>query len=309
MVIVDLTRLHYCLEYEYEQFKKIVIDKWKSIPELNSFVLYVIPQWFEGTFSNLQIFKTPPGFANTNNPMESFNKIIKSRFTNFEQHPLIAFILIVVEHLIPYYSENGKEFLFHRIPTKDVIKKAGMIDTSKFSLNDEVGCWKGKVHTHTINFELKSCSCRWFLAFAVCSHLISACDYYNQTLKGYTKPRIFVYNQKRGSKPKTIAISATAFASSPMPILLLPEIQENRQDLFLLNANNTPVPSLNVEPDPIPEPEPIVTDPSSSRITRSKVSSVKRLTKKATATKQLIRTPEKRKPGRPRKNTNALSIQ
>ncbi len=38
---------------------------------------------------------------------------------------------------------------------------------------------------------------------------------------------------------------------------------------------------LNVEPDPIPEPEPIITEASSSRITRSKVSSVKRLTKKA----------------------------
>jgi hypothetical protein len=69
------------------------------------------------------------------------------------------------------------------------------------------------------------------------------------------------------------------------------------------------VSSLNVEPDPIPEPEPIITEPSSSRITRSKVSSVKRLAKKAPAPKQLIRTPEKRKPGRPRKNTNALSIQ
>ena len=76
MILVDLTRLHYCLEYEYEPFKKIVLEKWNTYPELEAFVNYVVLQWFERMFSNWQIFKTPPGFANTNNPMEAFNKII-----------------------------------------------------------------------------------------------------------------------------------------------------------------------------------------------------------------------------------------
>ncbi len=60
MIIVDLTRLHYCLSYEFEPYKSIVIEKWKSIPELADFVSYVIPQWFEGTFTNWQIFLSPP---------------------------------------------------------------------------------------------------------------------------------------------------------------------------------------------------------------------------------------------------------
>ena len=94
MVLVDLTRLHYCLEFEYEQYKDIVIKKWKSHSELEEFVAYVIPQWFEGTFSNWQVFKSPPGFAATNNPLESFNKIIKARFTNYEEQPLYASILL-----------------------------------------------------------------------------------------------------------------------------------------------------------------------------------------------------------------------
>ena len=40
MMIVDLTKLHYCLSYDFEPFKSIFIEKWNSIPE-----------WFEGTFS------------------------------------------------------------------------------------------------------------------------------------------------------------------------------------------------------------------------------------------------------------------
>ena len=126
MVITDLTRLHYCLEYEYEPFKHIVLSKWRSHPELKDFVTYVIPQWFEGTFVNWQIFKSPPGFATTNNPMEAFNKIIKAQYTNYEEQPLLAFILIVVLHMIPFYSELGREFLFYRIPHKKTVAVASI---------------------------------------------------------------------------------------------------------------------------------------------------------------------------------------
>jgi len=122
MILVDLTRLHYCLEYEYEPFKQIVLEKWNTYPELEAFVNYVVPQWFEGIFSNWQIFKTPPGFANTNNPTEAFNKIIKAHFTNYEEHTLLNFIRIIVEYIIPFYSNNTREFIFNRVASKTVIK-------------------------------------------------------------------------------------------------------------------------------------------------------------------------------------------
>ncbi len=84
------------------------------------------------------------------------------------------------------------------------------------------------------------CMCWFHLIFNVKkSHLISACDHYNPTLKGYTKPRIFVYNQKRGRKPKTIAISATAFASNPMPILRLPKTFDEESSSSETTNQNT----------------------------------------------------------------------
>ena len=119
MILVDLTRLHYCLQYEFEIYKKIVLDKWSSYPELNAFVSYVVPQWFEGTFNNWQIF----------------------------------------------------------------IKLARSIDTTKFDMKGLNECLcKGSTHVHTVNFNMKSWTCRWFLAFAVCAHIISACDFYNREL-------------------------------------------------------------------------------------------------------------------------------
>lgn len=56
MILVDLTRLHYCLQYEYEPFKKIVLAKWANLPDLKEFMEYVVPQWFEGMFSNWHIW-------------------------------------------------------------------------------------------------------------------------------------------------------------------------------------------------------------------------------------------------------------
>ena len=50
----------------------------------------------------------------------------------------------------------------------------------------------GKTYTHTINFSFKSCTCRWFMALFVCSHLIAACDLFDQHLDGYTKKKNFV---------------------------------------------------------------------------------------------------------------------
>ena len=140
MVLTDLTRLHYCLEYEYEIYKKIVLEKWRSHPELKEFVTYVIPQWFEGTFVNWQIFKSPPGFATTNNPMESFNKIIKAQFTNYEEQPLLQFIHILIQHVIPFYIHIDKEFLFYRIPHKKTVTLARRLDTLKYTMKGFVEC-------------------------------------------------------------------------------------------------------------------------------------------------------------------------
>ena len=176
-------------------------------------------------------------------------------------------MIITVEHLIPFYSSNEKTFLLYRVPHKKTISYARQLDNMKFSMKDGGGVnecsYAGRVHVHTINFELLSCTCRWFLAFNVFSHLVAACDHYNYQLSGYTKPKAFVYRSRRGPKKKTMSITEAAFRSNPMPLI---DIPARREDLFI--NEDMRLPELNpryVSETPEftqPEPEPV-------RITRS----------------------------------------
>lgn len=326
MVLVDLTRLHYCLIHEFEPFKKIVLDKWKSMPDLADFVAYVVPQWFEGTFTNWQIFKSPPGFANTNNPLESFNKMIKAQFTNYDAQPILGFIYIVMNHLIPYYSINFKEFMFYRIPHKKTIKIAKSMNVQKFKMNSVVQCsYTGSTYTHTINFRYKSCTCRWFMAFTVCSHLVSACDLFEQELSGYTKKKTFVIRAKRGAKKAPLTFTERAFASNPMPIIAVPvsaPIVDERQSLFLIDSPSVPGnPSVNPSlleeivitvKKIVPVPE-IPTQAKAKRVYVKKVPAIE-----PRQSKRLQRDPvpvalhaqvSPKKRGRPRKTAKALSVE
>ena len=320
MVIVDLTRLHYCLAHEFELFKAIVIAKWRSYPELADFVVYVIPQWFEGMFTNWQIFRSPPGFANTNNPLESFNKIIKAQFTNYNEQPILMFISIVLNHLIPYFSLSDKIFLFYRVPHKIVKKLAKQLVVSRFSPKSVVECtYLGFQHTHTINFTYKSCTCRWFMAFTVCAHLIAACDLYDQHLDGYTKKKRFVARPRRGVPKQALTFTRVAFTSNPMPLIATPDmlpVEDDRQSLFLVGTNNMPgYPTINDQesaavhfvPPPPEEEVPRVKRKYTKKPT-STVRQSKRLQKEAIPAPSTSDAPAKRR-GRPPKNKPALSVE
>jgi hypothetical protein len=52
------------------------------------------------------------------------------------------------------------------------------------------------------NFHYIFCKCYSFHKSFVCKHAIKLADLFGYNLKGYTKPRLFVMNAKRGAKPK-----------------------------------------------------------------------------------------------------------
>ncbi len=55
------------------------------IQERKYFRDHFIKQWLNPPFNNWQIFNTPPGYAPTNNPEESFNRVFKAAYTNNEK--------------------------------------------------------------------------------------------------------------------------------------------------------------------------------------------------------------------------------
>ena len=50
---------------------------------LQKFKKYFKEQWLQGSFTNSKIFNTPPGYAPTQNPEESFNKQIKDIYNEW----------------------------------------------------------------------------------------------------------------------------------------------------------------------------------------------------------------------------------
>ena len=56
--------------------------------------------WFEGMWSNWQIFCNKPGHANTNSNIESFNRVIKIDFTNNRRMPMKTAIGKIFEQIV-----------------------------------------------------------------------------------------------------------------------------------------------------------------------------------------------------------------
>ncbi|ETL83899.1 hypothetical protein L917_16222 [Phytophthora nicotianae] len=50
-------------------------------PALVTFAKYMFVQWMTGSFARWQVFATSPGFASTNNPVETFNALLKRDYT------------------------------------------------------------------------------------------------------------------------------------------------------------------------------------------------------------------------------------
>ena len=144
-----------------------------------------------------------------------------------------------------------------------------------------------------------------------------------------------MYRKKRGVAKAKLTWSDKAFAANPMINIPIPQRDDLRPNLFLINVNNMPgLPSLNS--DIVPEApielvkEPVkkraykrkemVVDPITStsdknmtlrsrKDTTKPVEKVKRL--KKTFVAAIIKSPdkEKRVRGRPRKNGPALSLE
>jgi len=173
---------------------------------------------------------------------------------------------------------------------------------------------------------LKEENIQFFFQDPVCSHLVAACDIFNVSLEGYTKARAFVYRARRGRKAKTLTFSAAAFAETIVVPILMLDIESRRPDLFLINSDPLPLPSLNpsyasvetvCEPGETVEPLPVPKAALIRIVTRSykkndavavveRVKQVKRINKSIPV--PVLELTEKRKPGRPRKITSALNV-
>ena len=85
---------------------------------MQKFQEYFFAQWMQGPFVNWQLFNTPPGFATTNNPEESFNKQLKESYTEYLRLTILT-ACNKVYNLIKDYSLSQKPNDFALVASKN----------------------------------------------------------------------------------------------------------------------------------------------------------------------------------------------
>lgn len=125
-------------------------------------------------------FNTPPGYATTNNPEESFNKVFKAAYTNNERVTMGRVCDIMCTCVYDYSTTHANQpFALVASRNNAIVNDAkNRYSSANFILvhsnlvnykNDQ-----GEVKYY-ITFSPRFCSCPWFLDVANCRHYIAAC--------------------------------------------------------------------------------------------------------------------------------------
>jgi hypothetical protein len=203
----DMTKIH--MSHNEEAFKKNILDFKNKYSKTHKAMYEYCATWFDGMWSNWQIYHSQPGLANTNSNIESFNRTIK-RFTNRRKLGMKASCEKLFE-LITYYSTEYYEFEEKPKYDKKIRDVAAFYTKNCFTVvrKDKI-CCQGRDSKHIIllndksSFFKCSCTCKYFVKSAVCAHLVaySSLNYLNLFDKRYykEKPKKFKPLTKRGRK-------------------------------------------------------------------------------------------------------------
>jgi hypothetical protein len=206
----DVDELHYSTSEEiYKERLDEFKEKWN---EHEAMMTYMNEQWFTGVFNQWQIYLNDPGYANTNSNNESFNSTFKSDYTKFCKCSILSACKKILE-CITYYS-NSANNVWNTCPRydKDLKERAKAIDFSCFikvggKKSPKSYIYKGPSSQYEIKlddqrcFKSISCSCPYFIKWAICKHLIA---YSNMTMLDlfgakYRQPDRFVRKIKKGA--------------------------------------------------------------------------------------------------------------
>ncbi|OWY98342.1 hypothetical protein PHMEG_00030915 [Phytophthora megakarya] len=80
-VFADMYDMHYASEVEYPTIKTVILIKWSNYAvnsPLRKLTEHVTKLWVNShRFSRWQVFRTPSGYAATNNPLEQYHRTVK----------------------------------------------------------------------------------------------------------------------------------------------------------------------------------------------------------------------------------------
>ncbi|EGZ29309.1 hypothetical protein PHYSODRAFT_418632, partial [Phytophthora sojae] len=78
MVYKGIIAMHFSASLmEFYQIRDTILAQWRKVRVLQDFANYFEKQWILSRYWRWQAFHTPPGYATTNNPCETFNASVK----------------------------------------------------------------------------------------------------------------------------------------------------------------------------------------------------------------------------------------
>jgi len=205
-LLIDVKRIHMSKSAsDYEAQLVLFKEKWNT--KATKGVYTYMSTWFTGRFSKWQIFHTPPGWANTNSNIESFNATIKRDFSLRKRYSVYGSVN-VIKQMIIYYSTHKKVFQTtprFNVNTHNRGKKLSFFEFKK--VDRDTVLHRGK---WLINKRKHTCNCRFFLKYAICSHILGFM-YKNPKVdaeawfgdKYNNRATDFNFNMKRGAKKKS----------------------------------------------------------------------------------------------------------
>lgn len=133
----------------------------------------------------------------TNNPVEQFNKEIKSSFSNHKRGTVLEACKLM-EQIVKYYSHNSTPF--DTTPTrndKTSVELAQLIKPGDFyyDANTTILVYKSRWH---ISLTQRWCSCSYFNDVGICKHYYAACKLNNIPIDDDNREFI---NKKGASRP------------------------------------------------------------------------------------------------------------
>ena len=161
----------------------------------------------ESDFSRWAIFSTPPGYSSTNNPIESFNSIIKKFFINRIKNNLLVSLKNFYDVFETYYHKDFCKSV--KIPNIIVQRARELILTRNRNLVGKNNNYKytnqnRKVYNIIINQDASTfnCNCPFFIDKAYCKHLTMVLIKENLSIHGLNFSQKFRIRKKQRNAQK-----------------------------------------------------------------------------------------------------------
>ncbi|GMF58027.1 unnamed protein product [Phytophthora fragariaefolia] len=123
-LIGDIYNMHFASnEYEFLAMRDQVLQYWLGNPALYDFGVYMRDQWLYGRFCNWQAFWTRSGFATTNNPVETFNNVLKRDYT-LRRRLTMGALLQELSECCHHSAGNVRPFLYTVVPSSSLVRRA-----------------------------------------------------------------------------------------------------------------------------------------------------------------------------------------